>query len=52
MTTQINNKLKTLQFCRPEPEISFSIAEYQQRLVNVRPCDGKCKTGFAVFVIA
>jgi len=36
MTTQINNKLKTLQFCRPEPEISFSIAEYQQRLVNVR----------------
>ena len=43
MSTQISNKQRTLQFCRPEPEISFSIAEYQQRLVNVRKAMAKAK---------
>ena len=36
MSEQISNKQRALQMCRPEPEISFSVAEYQQRLVNVR----------------
>jgi len=36
MIASAENKQRTLKFCRPEPEISFSIAEYKQRLENVR----------------
>ena len=36
MADQISNKQRALQMCRPEPETSFSEAEYQQRLVNIR----------------
>ncbi len=36
MHEAISNKQRILQMCRPEPEISFSVAEYQQRLLNVR----------------
>jgi Xaa-Pro dipeptidase len=36
MTVQMSNKERTLRFLRPEPEISFSLAEYAQRLTRVR----------------
>ena len=36
MSFQLNHKQRTLQCCRPEPEISFSVEEYGQRLLNVR----------------
>jgi Xaa-Pro aminopeptidase len=36
MSQQTSHKQRALQMCRPEPEISFSVAEYQQRLTNVR----------------
>ena len=32
----MNNKERTLRMCRPEPEISFSLEEYKQRLTNIR----------------
>ena len=36
MSESMSNKQRVLRFCRPEPEVSFSLAEYAERLQNVR----------------
>ena len=36
MVDIMSHKQRTLRMCRPEPEISFSLDEYKQRLLNIR----------------